>query len=74
MTKRFDKVHVVETRVDANLARVELVAAQRADVREVVGKFLVPTTDDFSEFVATVRVRAREAAGIEFDHFGVEFR
>lgn len=74
MTKRFEKVRVVETRVDANLARVELVAAGRADTSAVVGKFLVPATSDFGEFVETVRERAREVAGIEFDRFRVEFR
>jgi len=74
MTKRFEKVHVVETQVDANLARVELVVAGRADTSTVVSKFLIPATNDFGEFVATVRERAREVAGIEFDRFRVEFR
>jgi len=74
MTKRFEKVQVVEHKIDANVACVELVAAQRADTSLVVGKFLVPVTDDFDEFVATVRERARETAGVEFDHFRVEFQ
>ena len=74
MTKRFEKVQVVERKIDANVACVELVATQRADTSVVVGKFLVPATDSFDEFVATVRERARETADIEFDRFGVEFR
>lgn len=74
MTKRFEKVQVVERKIDANVACVELVATQRADTSVVVGKFLVPATDSFDEFVATVRERARETVGVEFDHFRVEFQ
>ena len=74
MTKRFEKVQVVERKIDVNVACVELVATQQADVSAVVGKFLIPVTADFDEFVATVRQRARETAGVEFDHFRVAFQ